>query len=340
MKELFAYDLALSVVTMMTNLFQISSTIVRPFYEKTSFHKSVIDDLSDNSLKQAYSHCRHITRFYAKTFYLATRFLPNEKQRGIFAIYGMCRYIDNLVDEAEDLIRDEKVGFAEIDEKLNVFKYKLNDVYEGVFIDDPILIAYADTLKKYNIPKELPFLLIDGVRQDLDTSRFSNFEELYDYSYKVASVVGLITSEVFGYTDEKALPNAVDLGIAMQLTNILRDVGEDLNRGRIYLPQDELKKFGVTENDLFTKNKSSQFVELMKFQIQRAQKYYDSAYNGISLLTKDSRLPVYLAHRNYSRILSKIEENNYDVFNRRAYLTQAEKLSILPKVLLDIQKAS
>lgn len=324
----------------MTNFLQIPYSLFRPFYEKTSFHKSVIEDVGDENLKQAYRHCRAITRFHAKTFYLATRFLPNEKQRGIFAIYGMCRYLDNLVDDAEDLITKEQISLSQIDDKLNEFKINLDRVYNGQFVDDPILIAYADTLKKYKVDKELPLQLIDGVRQDLEKTRFLNFEEIYDYSYKVASVVGLMTSEVFGYTSKEALQRATDLGIAMQLTNILRDVGEDLERDRIYIPKDELDMFNISEQELFNKERSEKFIELMKFQIKRAREYYKNAFDGIELLTKDSRLPVYLAHRNYSRILDKIEENDYDVFNKRAFLNQSEKLSMLPKVILDLNKAS
>ncbi len=305
----------------------------------TSFHRSVIDDVSDEELKQAYSHCRAITRYHAKTFYLATRFLPNDKQRGIFAIYGMCRYLDNLVDEAEDLIREEKLTLSEIDEKLDNFRKDLDKVYSGYTVDDPILFAYADSLKRYKVAKELPLLLMEGVRQDLEISRFENFQQIYDYSYKVASVVGLMTIEVFGYSTNEAVERATDLGIAMQLTNILRDVGEDLERGRIYLPKEDLNRFDVSEEELFTKEKSEKFINLMKFQIARARKYYDRAFEGIEMLDKDSRLPVYLAHRNYSRILEKIEENDYDVFNKRAYLNQSEKLYILPKVLLDLKKA-
>ncbi len=305
----------------------------------TSFHRSVIDDVSDEELKQAYSHCRAITRYHAKTFYLATRFLPNDKQRGIFAIYGMCRYLDNLVDEAEDLIREEKLTLSEIDEKLDNFRKDLDKVYSGYTVDDPILFAYADSLKRYKVAKELPLLLMEGVRQDLEISRFENFQQIYDYSYKVASVVGLMTIEVFGYSTNEAVERATDLGIAMQLTNILRDVGEDLERGRIYLPKEDLNRFDVSEEELFAKEKSEKFIDLMKFQIARARKYYERAFEGIEMLDKDSRLPVYLAHRNYSRILEKIEENDYDVFNKRAYLNQSEKLYILPKVLLDLKKA-
>lgn len=324
----------------MTNLLSIPYYLIRPLYEKTSFHRSVIEDLKDNGLKSAYSHCRFITKTHAKTFYMATRFLPNQKQRGIFAIYGLCRYLDDLVDEAEDLIHNQAITIEQMDGKLDMFKQRLLDVYKGKIVDDPILTAFSHTLKQYNISMDLPFLLMEGVKMDLVKSRFKNFEEVYDYSYKVAAVVGLMTSEVFGYIDKDALDYAVDLGIAMQLTNILRDVGEDLDRGRIYLPQDELENFGITEEELFNKELSPGFLELMKFQISRAREYYSRSDVGIQKLSSDSRLPVYLARHNYSRILDKIEENNYNVFNTRAYLNYTEKLSILPRVFLDMKTAS
>ncbi|GAB5409139.1 MAG: phytoene/squalene synthase family protein [Balneolaceae bacterium] len=324
----------------MSTLLRIPYSMIRPIYEKTSFHKSVIEEICDSDLKPAYTHCRAITRFYAKTFYMATRFLPNEKQRSIFAIYGLCRYLDNLVDDSIDLSNNEVVNLSEVDAKLNEFKQNLVSIYEGNLSNDPILIAFSDTLKKYHIPIDLPFLLIEGVRSDLDKNRYYNFQELYDYSYKVASVVGLMTSRVFGYQDENALKYAIDLGIAMQLTNILRDIGEDLERDRIYLPVDELKEFGVTEEKLFKKELSDRFIKLMKFQVSRARDYYKKADTGISLLNKDSRLPVYLARYNYSRILDKIEQNNYNVFDERAFLSGFEKFTILPKILVKIRSAS
>lgn len=324
----------------MSAILRIPYSMLRPIYERTSFHRSVIEDISDSNLKSAYSHCRAITRFYAKTFYMATRFLPNEKQRSIFAIYGLCRYLDNLVDETEDLATNEKVNISEVDEKLSVFKRNLQNIYDGKTTNDPILFAFADTIKKFHIPIEEPFLLVEGVRSDLEKNRYSTFSELYDYSYKVASVVGLMTSRVFGYEDETALEYAVDLGIAMQLTNILRDIGEDLDRDRVYLPSNELKMFNVSEEDLFKRDKSDNFVELMKYQIERARKYYEKADIGITMLNKDSRLPVYLARYNYSRILDKIEENEFNVFDERAYLNKVEKFTILPKILVKMRTAS
>lgn len=324
----------------MSEILRIPYSFFRPLYEKTSFHRSVIEELNDHSLRKAYSHCRAITRFYAKTFYMATRFLPNEKQRSIFAIYGLCRYIDNLVDEATDLVELNPVKTKEIGIKLQEFENKLTRIYRGQKTGDPILKAFYDTAVKYDIQLKLPLLLIDGVRMDLTKSRYANFEELYDYSYKVASVVGLMTSQVFGYSHEKALEYAVDLGIAMQLTNILRDVGEDLERDRIYLPKEDLDRFEISEEELFAGKKSEKFVELMKFQISRAREYYEKADLGISMLSYDSRLPVYLARYNYGRILDKIEENEYEVFSQRAHLNGFEKFTILPRIFVKLKASA
>lgn len=320
----------------MTNLLRIPYILIRPFYERTSMHRSVIDEVEDHGLKDAFATCRAITREHAKTFYMATRFLPNDKQRGIFAIYALCRFIDDLVDEAEDLIRNQKVALDEIESRLDTWKERLEDTYRGRYHDHAILLAFSNVLRNYDIPIELPFQLMDGVCMDLYKNRYQNFEELYSYSYKVASVVGLMTSEVFGYEDPQALDYAVDLGIAMQLTNILRDVGEDLDQNRIYLPQKDLHRFGVTEQDLFEHRMTKNFADLMDYQIYRAREFYIRARKGIPMLNKDSRLPVYLAHENYGRILQKIEKNKYNVFTNRAYLNTTEKIAIIPRIFYRI----
>lgn len=316
----------------MTNLLRLPYNLVRPLYEMTPIHRAVIAEVNEPVLQQAYQLCRRITREHAKTFYLSTRFLPNHKQRSIFAIYALCRYVDDLVDEAKDCADNSTLEVNSLEEKLEYFEQKLHQAYQTGSSSHPILMAFADTLSRFDIPKEYPMLLMEGVGQDLSIDRIQTFQEMYEYSYKVASVVGLMTSEVFGYDSPDALTHAVDLGIAMQLTNILRDVGEDLQKGRIYIPADELKQYGVTEESLFAHQKSPEFLALMQFQIARARSYYDSAKKGIEMLTPDSRLPVCLALENYSRILDKIEQNDYDVFSKRAHLTLTQKLEILPKV--------
>lgn len=342
----------------MNSILRAPYDLVRPLYERTSFHRSVIDELPDLRLQTAYTKCRRITRDYAKTFYMATRFLPNEKQRSIFAIYTLCRYVDNLVDDDQDLLEASQSALStplnsslnSISnpsrysvsprplEKLQEFKETLSEAYDGRQMQDPVLTAITDSLLSSGIPLSYPLELISGVEMDLVKNRYRTFDEVYDYSYKVASVVGLMTSKVFGYSDEKALEHAVDLGIAMQLTNILRDVGEDLKRNRIYLASEELERFGITEEELFQYEITDNFIAFMKFQIERTRDYYESAKRGVNLLSRDSRLPVWLALENYSRILSKIEHNDYDVFSQRAHLTSVEKFSILPRILYRMQK--
>lgn len=316
------------------SLLRMPYNLIRPVYEKSAFHRSVIDELQDSNLREAYAHCRALTRFHAKTFYLSTRFLPNEKQRSIFSIYALCRYMDDLIDESFDINKNTSIQEKELSSIIHTFKNKLNVAYDSGMGDSPILTAFADTLKNYHIPKEYPLELLEGVCMDLNKKRYETFEELYIYSYKVASIVGLMTSEVFGYDDEDAKKHAIDLGIAMQLTNILRDIGEDLQRDRIYIPKEDLERFKISESDLFDNILDNRFIALMQFQIERARGYYDSADKGIPMLEADSRLPVYLARHNYSRILDRIEDNKFQVFHQRAYLSTSEKLAIIPKAWL------
>jgi phytoene synthase len=324
----------IKVQTGTTSLLRLPYNLIRPVYEKSAFHRSVIDELSDINLRDAYAHCRALTRHHAKTFYLSTRFLPNEKQRSIFSIYALCRYMDDLIDESFDLSNGQKILESDLDSVINTFKSKLDVTYESGVGDNPILTAFADTLKNYHIPKEYPLELLEGVCMDISKNRYDTFDELYTYSYKVASIVGLMTSEVFGYTNKDAQKHAIDLGIAMQLTNILRDIGEDLQKNRIYIPKEDLDRFNISEQDLFDKKLDDRFTSLMEFQIERARSFYESADQGIPMLNADSRLPVYLARHNYSRILDRIEDNKFQVFNQRAHLSTSEKLAIIPKAWL------
>lgn len=316
-----------------TSLLSWPLKLISPVYQRSSLHRSVIEEVSEPSLRQAYNTCRNITRQYAKTFYLATRFLPNYKQRGVFAIYALCRYIDNLVDEREDILTGHRFSHVEQQSAMHALREELVRVYQHKHHKHPILMAFADTLNRAHIPMELPLELMNGVDMDLSKNRYASFEEVYNYSYKVASVVGLMTVEIFGYQTEEALQPAVDLGIAMQLTNILRDIGEDLKGDRIYLPQNELAEFGIKEKDLFAHKIDANFKAFMRFQVQRARSYYQKGDKGIGLLHRDSRLPVALARYNYCRILDKIEANGFDVFTKRAYLTTSEKILSLPRVL-------
>lgn len=286
------------------------------------------------SLTNAYEYCRQVARHHAKTFYLATLFLPKKLQNPIFAMYALLRTVDDLVDLAEDKLTNGQLTREEINRSIEAWKKQLRECYDGRQSNDPILMAWQDTIACYAIPIELPLDLIDGVAMDIEFTAFETFDELYVYCYKVASVVGLMTAEIFGYTDRKALQHAIDLGIAMQLTNILRDIGEDIDRGRIYLPLEDLRRFGYSREEFMSKTMNRNFVDLMKFEIERARSYYASAGKGIPMLKRDSRFAVSISRRNYSDILKAIEQNDYDVFNRRAYRTRYQKLSTLPSIWL------
>lgn len=286
------------------------------------------------SLEQSYELCRQITAKYAKTFYLGALLMPEAKRRAIWAIYAWCRRTDELVDGPQSI--------NTTDETLDRWEEQLESVFAGIPQDDQD-VALVDTLQRYPMDIE-PFRdMIAGQRMDLYRSRYETFEELNLYCYRVAGTVGLMSTAVIGvdttnYTApwnqdrEIYIPTeeAIALGIANQLTNILRDVGEDARRGRIYLPLEELALFNYTEADLFNGVVDDRWRELMRFQIQRARKYFVLAEKGIRALSSDSRWPIWAALMLYQRILNAIERNNYDVFRQRAYVSNSTKLLCLP----------
>ena len=297
-------------------------------------HTTVQGTTEALTLENAYLYCREISKHHAKTFYLATLFLPKRQQNPIFAIYALLRTVDDLVDLAEDKLTNGQITRQEINTMLDGWKTRLKECYRGEVDRDPIMMAWHDTLKRFTIPIELPLELMDGVAMDIEFRKFETFDELYVYCYKVASVVGLMTSEIFGYSDRQALQHAIDLGIAMQLTNILRDIGEDIDRGRIYLPMEDLRRFNYSEEEFMQKAMNRNFIDLMKFQIERARSYYRSSDKGIPMLEKESRFAVMVSSENYCNILKAIERNGYDVFSRRAYRSFYQKISTIPSIWL------
>jgi len=228
---------------------------------------------------------------------------------------------------------------TQLDSDLTEWNRRLNGIWEGK-PSDMFDLAMADTVRYYPTLSIDPFReMVKGMVMDVPghpngKTRYQNFDELYLYCYRVAGTVGLMMLPILGtangVTQEDAKVPAVALGIALQLTNILRDVGEDLSRGRIYLPQDELKKFGITEEDLFARKVTEKYEKFMKFQIARARQWYEEAAEGIPMLAPDARFAVQASLDLYGRILDKIEENGYDNLNKRAYTTGFEKLQILP----------
>jgi phytoene synthase len=293
------------------------------------------------STEESYELCRQITAEYGKTFYLATLLMSVPKRQAIWAIYAWCRNTDELVDGAESADTTPAT--------LDRWERQLEGIFAGKATDN-YDVALVDTIAKFPDLQIQPFRdMIAGQRMDLAKNRYQNFEELYLYCYRVAGTVGLMSNAIVGVdinqftapwtANRTEIPTAeaVALGIGKQLTNILRDVGEDAERGRIYLPLDELALFNYTEEDLFNRVVNNNWRELMKFQIQRARKYYQQAESGIGRLSPDVRWPVWAALLLYQQILDAIERNDYDVFNRRAYVSTPKKLWGLPSSLIRAQ---
>jgi len=277
------------------------------------------------SVEQAYDHCREITRRSAGNFYYAFLALPPEKRKGIYAIYAFCRQCDDY--------SDEKLPPQEKARLLREHRQELTQAYEAA-PQGPVFTALWDTAQKYNIPREYFDEVISGVEMDLEIAGYQTFDDLRQYCYRVASVVGLICIEIFGYQDSNAREHAVDLGIAMQLTNILRDLKEDSHRNRIYLPQDELDRFGYSKEELNEGLLNESYTKLMEFQVERAREYFDRGRRLLPLLTFRSRLCPAVLRGIYSELLNRIEARDYDVFNGRIGLTTSEKVTLTGRIWL------
>ena len=287
-------------------------------------------------LEAAYESCRQETATWAKTFYLGTLLLPPEKRRAIWAIYVWCRRTDELMDSAEAQARP----VSELAERLDRWEAKTRALFEGKVADD-LDAVMVDTLERF--PQSIqPYLdMIEGQRMDLTWTRYPTFKDLRLYCYRVAGTVGLMTEGVMGidqaYTTApwSHVPNtsdaAVALGIANQLTNILRDVGEDRGRGRIYLPQEDLERFGYSEEDLMAGRLNDAWRALMAFQLERAREWFARSEAGVRWLSADARWPVWTSLRLYRGILDAIEQLDYDVFQNRAYVGRLGKMLELPR---------
>ena len=276
--------------------------------------------MAATDVELGYRESREITRREAKNFYYAFLTLPQERRRAIYVAYAFCRYCDDTVDNAES--PDEK------NRLLKELHASLSDTYTGR-TSDPMLLALADVADRHDIPEEYFKQVIYGVESDLIKVRYQNFEELRGYCYQVASVVGLICLQIFGYKDNAAREYAIDLGLAMQLTNITRDVQEDLGFGRIYLPQDEIIRFGYSEDELEAGIVNESFIELMRFQAQRARGYFDSGFKLLPYLSPRSRACPAVMGQLYSKVLERIEAAEFDVFQQRISISKAEKIRVM-----------
>ena len=279
----------------------------------------------DAALRRAYKQAEKITAQHSKSFYLASALLPEEKRAAVRALYAFCRTVDDIVDESSDARQDAQL------------EYWRGMVETASYADhDLVAAAWADTLIRYHIPRHYPLQLIDGVARDLFQSRYQTFDELATYCYGVASTVGLMSMHIVGFKDIDAVPYAIKLGVALQMTNILRDVGEDYRNGRLYLPRQELAFYGIQESHIAEGRITENWRQFMRFQIDRTRQLYRESWAGIKMLEREGQLAIGAASVFYEGILDEIEKNDYDVFSSRVALNVWGKMQRMPALIWNL----
>jgi len=290
-------------------------------------------------LAASYKFASDAVKRSGSNFSRAFLVLSKEQRLAFYAVYAFMRFCDDVSDSDES-VENKREGLrlwrALLDEASGVTRGAAEEISQDARIAI-ILPAFRDTLQKYSIPAQYFHWIIDGTEMDLDAARYETFEDLYKYCFLVASAVGLVCLRIFGFSDERkeqAEKLAEECGVAFQLTNILRDVREDAERGRIYLPLEDLRRFKYTEDDLIKGTVNDNYLALMRFEAERACLYYGEARKLLSLVKPASRSSLWIMIEVYSRLLGRIVESNFDVFQKRVRLSQGEKISILLKAVL------
>lgn len=264
-------------------------------------------------------YCQQKAASSGSSFYYSFMFLPPNRRRAITALYAFCREVDDVVDECQD----PQIATT----KLAWWRQEVTQLYKGNPAH-PVTQALLSSFSEFDLPQEQLFEIIDGMEMDLQQTRYLDFTALSLYCYRVASVVGLLAAEIFGYQDRQTQKYAHDLGMAFQLTNIIRDVGEDARRGRIYLPMDELKRFNVSVPDILNSVYSDSFRCLMEFQIERAEQYYARAMDLLPASDRKSQRPGLVMAAIYRALLDEIKRDGCQVLHQRTSLTPVRKLWI------------
>lgn len=277
------------------------------------------------------AECRRLHKLHGSTYYYATRFFPPTVRRRVHALYGYVRTADEWVDNPGLMTVKQRAA------KLRDFRAQLLLGVDGVAPGYAALRAFVDTMREVSMEVHEPLIFLDAMEMDLDRTRYETYEDLRDYMRGSAVAIGLMMCDMVGAKRDETIDRAATaLSEAMQLTNFLRDIGEDVARGRIYLPQSELKEFEVDESDLVQGIVSDAFIRLMQFQIGRARNLYAIADTGFDVLPSFARRPIRLARILYSRILDRIEERGYDVFSGRARTTRWEKLRVATLLMIGL----
>jgi phytoene synthase len=270
---------------------------------------------------EAYDVCRAIAHKHGANFSVGFRFLPRVKRRAVYAAYAVCRVADDIADEEIDTPENRRT-------QLDALQRELDATYDGK-PSQPITIALADALKHFAIPKSAFIALIDGCRQDMVKTRYETFDELLQYCDLVASSISDISLSIFGYKTDAALAHGRSLSTALQLTNVTRDVGDDLSRDRVYVPAEELRQFGLTERDLFARVEDERVRALIEFQIARAERYFRDAEPLLKELAFDARFPTLLMGGVYATVLAKLRKDPLLVIRKRLSLTPLEKVLVV-----------
>jgi len=285
-----------------------------------------------NDLHHSYNLCKKITKKEAKNFYYGFLPLPRVKRHAIYALYAYMRRTDDIVDNTTDL--------AKARQDLNAWRENTRETLAGNIYNHPIMPAFADTIKQFNIPHHYFFELIDGVEMDLRPRRFNQFPELHNYCYRVASVVGLCCLSIYGYEGDDAKAFAIDCGIAFQLTNILRDLKEDSLRNRVYIPQEDFERFGYSETSLKEGNMNAACIEMITFEITRAKNYFEKGKQLIPKVHRDCRTALRTLIHIYEGLLHKLEMNKNEILKKRITLSIFEKIKILVMSFLSIHQSN
>lgn len=270
------------------------------------------------NLANDFRFCRDVTRRSASSFYYALRLLAPPRRKALYAVYAFCRAVDDAVDDSDP---------AESPRLVAEWRAELARCYQGTPLH-PVTVALCASLERFPIPQSALSAIVDGVEMDLVKRRYASFAELEIYCRRVASAVGLASIEIFGYTSPATRDYAVDVGLALQLTNILRDLSEDAERDRVYLPQEDLEAFGYPAEDLLRGVYNRRFCELMEFQCARARRYYRSAETLLPAEDAASLRPAEIMRRTYEQVLDRIVEERYFVFGRRLGLSRARKAAL------------
>ena len=277
----------------------------------------------DLRLRESYAECKRLNALHGKTYYLATLLLPKSKRPFVHALYGFARYADEIVDDLASTLTPQ--------EKAEVLSKWSSGVLSGLqngTSEDPVGRALVDTAKRFKIPHQHFIDFLHSMEMDLTVTQYQSYEDLLEYVYGSAAVIGLEMVPVLGYSDDAAFESAKKLGIAFQLANFIRDVGEDLERGRIYLPLDELARFGVTRELLEKRVLTPEIIEALKFQIARVRQLQLEAAPGIAMLDKTSRPCIEAASELYCGIVDEVEAIGYDIFNKRAKTSTLRRLRV------------